>query len=200
MINTIYHDLDFYGNDNSDGTPKEYYNTYAVKNALLSFLLSKKGDYILNPKIGGILDVFLFKNLIETKKELIGFELKNAINAHFYPAVTIKNLLVTPNYTYKYWEIELGYHDTLFDTSQTLIFYTKLTSNLTTTNYNYQEISYEGENLKTFILSKKSSMTGKLLLYDSNFSCFVWGKYKFLNLTPSSSNLAELLEIVNLSR
>ena len=51
-----------WGEQNVDGTAKEFVDDEALSNAIVSFLMSKKGDYILDPAQGGPLYNFTFKN------------------------------------------------------------------------------------------------------------------------------------------
>ena len=197
MASYTYQDIDFYGNSDSNGSPLEYYNHFAIKNALLTFLLSKRGDFILNPTDGGILDTALFKTLTDTARDKIFFTIKNAINKYFSPKITLVAINVIPNYNGRYWEISITYREAIFNTNEELVVYTKSTNN--DVSYVYQEVLFEDDNLMEFAVSKKANMKGKLLLYEPEFVCFVWGQYKLTNLTPSSSNLSEMLAYINLT-
>ena len=46
VVPTTIIDLDIYGNDRTDGNPIVHYNEDAVKNALILWLTSKKGDFL----------------------------------------------------------------------------------------------------------------------------------------------------------
>ena len=64
----VYHDIDVYGNETQAGQPLEYFDEEAIKNALILYLTSSKGDYIRNPKAGGVLKNLLFKQNMSMRK------------------------------------------------------------------------------------------------------------------------------------
>lgn len=194
---SLYHDITITGEENPDGSCKELLEDDALKNALLLWLISKRGEFLKNPGDGGLLDSLMFKTIDENRIQQVAFSIKTSIFNNFFPALRLTDLQITPEYELRAWKIEITFQSPISGASQTAILYTRDLS--TTPSFIYEEVDYEDDNLINFIKLKKIDMKKKLVIYNSDFGCFTWGKYKLINLTPTSSNLSEVLELANLS-
>ena len=102
-------DIDLYGTLIPDGSLKEYYNQDAVSNALLNWLNSKRGEYVMNHTAGGVLDATLFKNINEANIALLKLTLFTDLQERFSPSITVQDIIVTPDYTLRLLEITIKY-------------------------------------------------------------------------------------------
>ncbi len=193
---TIYIDLDLYGNENIDGTAIEHTEDDALSNALLSWLTSRKGEYIKNPERGGILVGLDFKNLSNENLEEFHFKIQNEFYKEFGNILTLQNLDIIPHYEDRYTEIIIIYKNILTGNLNSV------TANIETSNSNkdifeFQSIDLVGENLYKFVLMKLSQMTEQKLIFNSIENSFVWKYYKFINFNASDPYFENILEIIN---
>jgi len=194
---TILMDIDLYGRENTDGTAMEHLGDEAIKMALIVWLTSKKGEFVLNPEEGGILDVSLFKNLSTNKIPELTFKIKNAINNRFYPSIILEFISIEPNYEYRLWVINIAFRTSEAGSLQEVQIYTKdLSKRL---NVVYENIEYIEENLRNFCLVQKTNMSGYKLVFNPENGNWEWGKYIFVNFSVSDPYYSEILQICNLS-
>lgn len=191
----LLHDIDIFGRENPDGTAMEHIEEDAIQSALTLWLTSTRGDFILDPTLGGIFDQVEFKGMSPTRMGLLHFKLKNAINNEFAPDIRLTNLEITPIYEDRVLQIDISYISERTGEEQTLTIYTKDTGQQK--SFRYEEIEYIEENLRNFVLVKLSGMAGKKLLYDSEKGVWKWGKYLLINLTPADPYFDEILAIIN---
>ena len=174
-------DIDLYGRENTDGTAMEHLGDEAIKMALIVWLTSKKGEFVLNPEEGGILDVSLFKNLSTNKIPELTFKIKNAINNRFYPSIILEFISIEPNYEYRLWVINIAFRTSEARSLQEVQIYTKdLSKRL---NVVYENIEYIEENLRNFCLVQKTNMSGYKLVFNPENGNWEWGKYIFVNFS-----------------
>ncbi len=190
-----YQDIDIYGELNPSGELKTYTGEDAVKNALQLWLSSKKGEYLLNPGLGGPLDAFSFKTMNEESLTILKFKLMSAIDTEFTPAIRLTNVLFNPDFQNRILEIILAYQ--IEDTGEQGEVTVFTNTQYSYKNFNYEDILEVGENLKSFFTIKKPSMTDKRLLFDNEGSFWKWGKYKLVNLTPFDPCFEDILIIAN---
>lgn len=190
-----YHDIDIYGELSLSGELKTYAGEDAVKNALQLWLSSKKGEYLLNPGLGGTLDAFSFKTMNEESLTILKFQLMSAIDTEFSPAIRLTNVLFNPDFQNRILEIILAYQ--IEDTGEQGEVTVFTNAQYSYRNFNYEDILEVGENLKSFFTIKKPSMTDKRLLFDNEGSFWKWGKYKLVNLTPFDPCFEDILIIAN---
>lgn len=196
MDKSIYHDLDIYGRNNTNGTAMEYFDEDAVKNALTLWLTSKKGEFLRNPDAGGVLDNAQFKNIEGKSIKILLFRLKNALLLEFTPTVQLVNMIVTPDYEQRIWQVEIQYRNLLTNQIAQVYFYSKNLSSVQ--EQTEEDIEYIGENLRMFCLVKKPDMEGELLVYNDNDLVWKWGLYRFINFTTEDVFYNEILAICNL--
>lgn len=190
-----FHDIDIYGELNSNGEVKTYAGEDAVKNALQLWMSSKRGEYLFNPELGGPLDAFTFKVMTEESLTLLRFELVNAINREFAPAVNVTNVIFRPDFNNRILDIVLAYQIQETGEQGEVTVFTN--AQYSYRNFNYEDILEVGENLKSFFTIKKPSMMDKRLLFDNEGSFWKWGKYKLVNLTPMDPCFEDILIIAN---
>ena len=190
------HDLSAWGEQNTDGTALSLVDDAALNNAIVSFLMSSKGDYILDPTIGGPLRDFSFKNMDTASIEKLRFSIRNALYMKFDDLIELKAIDIIPDYTNKLSEINIVYVSLLSDEQKSATVYVKDTSKV---NYvTYQEIIYTGDNLYTFVQIKKSDMLGKKLAYNTKELAWIWGSnLKFTNFTISDTRFDDILALCN---
>ena len=104
------YDFDIFGGLNKKGEVPVVKGKQAVINALLSWLLSKEGDYIRRPDEGGFLYNWLCKPMSEYNTNRMLNSLQIGIEYFFSPQIIISSLEVIPDYKHKKYRITLeGY-------------------------------------------------------------------------------------------
>lgn len=191
-----YGDIDIFGNVNLDGSIIEYYDDDAIKNALTLWLSSKKGDFLLNPAAGGVLDNSLFKNINTSSMTLLASSVKTAMTNFFSPRVKFQNIDVNPDYVNRLIEITVTYVIPSTNKVGEITIFTKDLFNVV--QQQYEDIPYVEENLRMFCLIKKPDMTGKPLVYNEDNNRWEWGHYYFSNFNPQTDSFAStILAICN---
>lgn len=190
-------DIDAYGKVNADGSLLELTNQDAVKNALLLWLGSKRGEYVMNPTAGGVLDASLFKNINEANVALLKLTLFTDLQERFSPSITVEDISVVPDYELRLLEITIKYVNQTDGNQDQLTFYTKDTSAYE--HKEYQIITYSGNNLEEFVRLKKPEMKTKILEYNIDLDKWVWGMYIFEGFSFSSPNFETVLTLCNLT-
>jgi len=191
-----YIDIDPYGREYENGEPYLYYDKDAIKNALMQWLSSKKGEILYYPDEGGVMDTTLFKNASASNINKLRFSLKNAITNYFVPQIIFKGIDVVADTVNKILEISVFYTDPETGEEDTLLIY--LNDIKTVEQQQLKEVPYEGENLEMFCMVSKPDMEGKLLIYNEEKGFWIWGeRYLFTTLSESSSNFETILSICN---
>ena len=190
-----YHDIDLYGRDNLNGTPLTYFNANAIKNALYQWMNSKRGDYLMNPSEGGVLDVFNFKNLNFDNTYKLKIQLLTALTTEFSPSITIESIDIVPDYNNRLLEIEITYSIPQERVTDSVSLF--LNSEYSTKSFNYEEIILTEFNLYEFVSIKKPAQNSSRLLYDYELNSWKWGKYKLINLLPTDTYFSDILQICN---
>jgi hypothetical protein len=191
----VIQDIDIYGRDNPDGTPVTYYAASAIKNALYQWVNSKRGDYLMNPDLGGALDNFAFKTLNNDNLFNLKVQLYTSISKDFSPSIKIEEINIIPDYENRLTEIEIIYSipsEGEAD-SVSLFLNTKYSANY----FEYEEVTLTEFNLYEFVRIKKPDQSSARLMYDYELNSWKWGRYKLINLTPSDSYFSEILLICN---
>ena len=190
-----YTDLDIYGRELSDGSGVEHKDSEAIKNALILYITSKKGDFLKRPELGGPLDRVIFKSLNGNIIPLITFTVKNAILKFFSPSIKLRDISFNPDYINRIAEIKILYSDNLTEGIVQAQIYTRDILGLA--EQKDQTNAYIGENLRMFCLMQKPSMGTELLLYNEDNDEWRWGRFVFSNFSESSDNYDEILAICN---
>lgn len=189
-------DIDIFGRENPDGTAKEYYEDEAIKMALITWLTSKKGDFLMEPTEGGIIhDTLLFKNMTASKVSQVSFAIKNAINNGFVPDIDIRKILIEPDYENRMWIIEIYFtNPESGNHSEVQIFTKDLSQKLT---YTYEDVPFTEDNLYNFVRIKQVNIPDERLVFNPESGYWEWGKYRLINLTPSDSKFSDILSLIN---
>jgi hypothetical protein len=195
-MENILQDIDIYGREINTGAPKEHFEQEAVKNALTLWLTSKKGEFLYQPELGGILTPSIFKLMSDNNLDLLAFKIRNAINNSFFPSIQLTSLDLNPNYEQRMLEISIQYINPVSLREEAVLIY--LNAPQPEKRWSYEEIAYVGENLRNFVLLKKPENIDKKLLYNSD-GVWVYGKYQLTNLTTEDAYFNEILEICNLT-
>jgi phage baseplate assembly protein W len=134
-----YQDVDIYGELNPNGELKTYAGKDAIKNALQLWLSSKKGEYLLNPGLGGPLDTFSFKTMNEESLTILRFQLMSAIDTEFAPAIRLTNVLFNPDFQNRILEIILAYQiEETGEQGEVTVF---MNTQYSYRNFNYEEVT-----------------------------------------------------------
>jgi hypothetical protein len=191
----IYEDIDLYSRDNPDGSAISYYAEDAIKNALNQWVNSKKGDYLMNPTAGGPIDSFIFKTMTDSNIFSIRFQLLSALTNEFSPAITVNDIIITPDYENRMTEIEIIYSIPSEGSSDRLSVF--VNSNYSVNAFEYEDVAYIEQNLLEFVTIKKPDLSSNRLLYDHELNSWKWGKFKFINLLPTDPYFSDILLICN---
>lgn len=192
-----YFDYDITGNTFTDGNAIIYENDEAVKNAISQWLTSKKGEYLKNPSEGGILDYFLFKNMTNSNLELIGFAIQNLFTINLVSLVKLVNISIQPDYTNRSIDIDVTYR--ILDTNTIVTEQLSMDKVIDKKSNTYIDIDYIEENLFEFVKIQKYSHPSQKLIYDNDVLSWVWGEYKFINLTDEDEYFERILYVCNAS-
>ena len=188
-------DLDIWGNVDAQGSITEHNNGDALKIALTLWLTYKGGEILFNPDDGGVLDEALFRVVTTDNSDKISFSLRNAIINYFEPEIQLTEVLVTPDYENRRYEIEVSYYNNQQDISDTVIIYTKEINQVV--EKSYQIVTYIEENLYNFCITNKDNQPNEILRFDGDKATFVWGLYEFTNLEASDSYFPLILQLLN---
>lgn len=192
-----YFDYDITGNTFTDGNAIIHENDEAIKNAISQWLTSKKGEYLKNPSEGGILDYFLFKNMTNSNLELIGFAIQNLFTINLVALVKLINISIQPDYTNRSIDIDVTYR--ILDTNTIVTEQLSMDKVIDKKSNTYIDIDYIEENLFEFVKIQKYSHPSQKLIYDNDVLSWVWGEYKFINLTDEDEYFERILYVCNAS-
>jgi hypothetical protein len=190
-----YVDLDIYGAENPSGEPKQLFDDDCIGNSIVMWLTSKRGDIIMEPAEGGVLDSVLFKNMSDLNHEMLVFKIQTEILLNFSNLINLTGINLIPNYTERFLEINISYQiiSSKKDKVATLYIDTAIKSE----KFIYENVLYTGQNLESFVLVTKSTMTGKTLQWNFTEDCWAWGRYKFLNFSNTDVYYSRILSLCN---
>lgn len=195
IVSNLYADIDLYGKEVTPGVAFEYFDIQAVSNALNLWLTSKKGDFIRNPSAGGILEKYLFKNMDPSSLTKIKLELITTFSDYFSDTLAIDDIIFTPNYQDRILEIQIIYHDIRTGASDNLTVY--VNANYAYKRFEYQNVSYAGENLYRFVQITIPSNPVEKLIYDTTLLKWRWSPYLLENLTYEDPYFSQILALIN---
>jgi len=188
-------DLDLQGRENNNGTAREFYDDDALDNALTLWLTSKKGDYVLDPSQGGVLDALQFKNLAEGGLELLKFSIENSINNNFDTLISLKGIELVLQRDIRVIEIYISYQSLLTRQYNKSVIY--LDDPRDAVPFTFQDIDLVEENLYNFAIIKEPSMEGAKLLYNMDEGSWIWGKFKLIDFTNADPYFTQILALIN---
>jgi hypothetical protein len=193
--NYFYQDIDIYGKEIREGTPLEYYNQEAIRQALFLFLTSRRGDFLRNPGIGGLIDYQTFKTMSEDNIQKASFTIRNAINTAFAPAVEIQAINLIPDYENRILEYNVIYQDSVTLEINSVSIYTD--TEYKSQKFTYEEVPYVNQNLYRFIVLQKTENSNKKLVYNSDDGIWYYGKYKLINFSQADESFDQILAVAN---
>ena len=194
-VQNMYADIDIYGEESIPGNALEYFDTKAISNALNLWLTSSSGDFLRNPTAGGLLDKYLFKNLDNSSLFKIQLEITTAFKNNFSDVLALDGIQFNPDYNNRILEINVKYHDKRTGTSDNIVAY--VNSDYAYKKFEYQEVSYMGENLYRFVIITLPSNSNSQLVFDSTLLKWTWSPYILTNLTYEDEYFSQILALIN---
>lgn len=103
----IVFDYDKNGGFSPSGQPKKVYGSDAVNNALSMWFESFKGEKLRDPNSGGYVRFYIQKPMSNENAKNLEEAIRSGFDQDFSPLLTIRSLVVIPNYTDNKYEIQL---------------------------------------------------------------------------------------------
>lgn len=179
----------------SGGTPITLNSDEAISRALRNFLTSNPSDFIKNES-GGVINSAIFKNMNQTNFISIRFKIKNAIVNGFTPEISLSGIEIVPDYENRLFTINISFRSPFTgSTIQTNIFTKDLSDR--EREYSIINIPYIGDNLINFSRMKKFQLQHQKLVIDQSDNKYYFGNYLLQNLTSSSAELNQVVNILN---
>ena len=79
-----------------------------VKSNMINYILTNKGERVLNPNFGSNLRAFIFENITESNLRALEIKLTNDIKSNF-PSVNIISIILTPAYESNAIQLDIVY-------------------------------------------------------------------------------------------
>jgi phage baseplate assembly protein W len=79
-----------------------------IKSNVINYILTNKGERVLNPNFGSNLRNFIFENLTETNLRTLEIKLSNDISSNF-PSVNVQSVILTPAYESNAVQLDITY-------------------------------------------------------------------------------------------
>lgn len=188
-----YEDLDVYGRADSNGQVTAHKDNFALANAIIVFLTTVQGDFLLDPSKGGILTRLEMKlqNISETA---ISQYLTQAVLDEFAPVVTSVQTSVTYLRDERALVIQMIFLSILDSEIQGLKFQVKTSADYLTENRvtSFYPIQFTGENLYNFTISQVVYFPNKTLQMVNGE--WTWAIYSFPNLTEADEYFSMIKE------
>jgi len=179
VAQTVLYDADCLGREGPDGGLREYTQDKAISNALMTWLSSKPGDFVYQPRVGGILVQLQFKLMSPDRIREATALLKSVISENFGKVIRVTECSVVPDKLTRTNRITINYISLLTNTQNTVIFDTR---QVTQPIKEVVNVPYIGDNLMNFILVKLPDYPGILMTQDEVTGLWGWGPYVFTNL------------------
>ena len=188
-------DIDLYGREYREGVPYEWKDADAVNNAILLWITSKRSDYIKNPEAGGVLDSIIFKLMTDSQIEKLKFRIRNAFARNFSEYASLQEIKIEKMMDLRLLKITVYYINIPYNTKQSLDLYVE--TEIKVESFKYEDVEYIGENLYNFVVTKKPSMVGKKLAWNTKENYFCWNKFRFINFTTEDEYYTQILAYIN---
>lgn len=189
-------DLDVYGRNSSTGGALVHENDFAISNAIVFFLTTRKGDYLYNSDLGGVLDKLLFKFLDENEAFFFSSQIQNELKKEFGSVIDNINVLIIPNYENRYYEIRVFYKSLITNQNNEAVFFTKPISMNNIESISYIDVDFEGDNLIAFVTLNLSNNYSKLV-FNHKDGKWYWGKFRLNKLNETSPVFQEVFDLIN---
>jgi phage baseplate assembly protein W len=85
-----------------------YTTTEQIKSNIINYVLTNKGERVLNPNFGSNLRAFIFENMTESNLIALEIKLTNDIKDNF-PSVNVISLTLTPAYEANAIQLDIVY-------------------------------------------------------------------------------------------
>jgi phage baseplate assembly protein W len=79
-----------------------------IKSNIINYVLTNKGERVLNPNFGSNLRKFIFENLTESNLRALEIKLTNDIKSNF-PSVNLTSITLTPAYEQNAIQLDIVY-------------------------------------------------------------------------------------------
>jgi len=79
-----------------------------IKSNMINYILTNKGERVLNPNFGSNLRAFIFENITESNLRALEIKLNNDITSNF-PSVNIISITLTPLYEQNAIQLDIVY-------------------------------------------------------------------------------------------
>lgn len=79
-----------------------------IKSNMINYILTNKGERVLNPNFGSNLRAFIFENITESNLRALEIKLNNDITSNF-PSVNIISITLTPSYEQNAIQLDIVY-------------------------------------------------------------------------------------------
>jgi len=79
-----------------------------IKSNMINYILTNKGERVLNPNFGSNLKAFIFENITESNLRALEIKLNNDITSNF-PSVNIISITLTPSYEQNAIQLDIVY-------------------------------------------------------------------------------------------
>lgn len=189
-------DIDAYGRENPDGTPKVYQGDEALYNAFLLWLSSAKGDYLYKPREGGPLTMLVFKPLISNTEAYV-FKLRESILNAFGAYVQIRAISITPDRKNYKWKILIALMSKLTGAPLDVEVATPALRPKMDQPVNQTTVPYSGAQLLEWVSKTKPTYPNDRLLFNDELQQWLWGKYTLSGLTDSDPFFLDILTFIN---
>jgi hypothetical protein len=191
-------DLDLYGRTDVFGNPTEHTEEMAVSNALLHFIQIRKGEYIEEPNLGGIVEFLKFKSMNTVNPDEVSKILRLNLEFSFRGIIEVSDVIVNPNFEKQRWEIAIAYIYLKNNTENGLQFNVDKATNNKSENVILasMDIPLIGENLYATLVTLADSQNA-LLSYESRGDYYYWGKYKLSGLKNTDPYYSDIQALLN---
>jgi len=85
-----------------------YTTTEQIKSNIINYVLTNKGERVLNPNFGSNLRAFIFENITESNLRALEMKLTSDIKDNF-PSVNVISLTLTPTYETNTIQLDIVY-------------------------------------------------------------------------------------------
>jgi len=85
-----------------------YTTTEQIKSNIINYVLTNKGERVLNPNFGSNLRRFIFENITESNLRALEIKLTNDITSNF-PSVNVISITLTPAYESNAIQLDIVY-------------------------------------------------------------------------------------------
>ena len=182
VLNRYILDIDIYDRPNVIGETLAHVDANAVNNAIMLYLVSKKGSYVYKNDFGSPLDILEFKNL-----DLLAFSdysqrIASQIENNFGRYISDVSVALVPNYDTRTIEVNFQYTSLLENTLIKNSVVKKINSFKYQDQKSYVEINLDSVNLLNWLELELLNQPKSTLIYNPSIQSWVWSIYKLSTL------------------